>query len=624
MSSTIQPSIRTAVTSEQVFSLKHGQVVHGSVKKLFPDQRAEVQVGNQKMMAILEVPLKAGDAHYFQVVGDKAALQLKVVTDALNSSKATSSQTKQLMDSLQLPKTTEMQSIVQQMVKEKIPLSKEQLLLAEQWLKEIPPQVKMAEGLLAIQKLSELNLLFTNENFRTLISGQDKNGLHQLLDAFKIALQNDTSIPSSQKGNLDKALAQISQPFSNELGGAILGQVIERLQSQNTSESDKLALLNLLKDVGLVPKQATLANWLSSQVTSIEAPDDGQSLQVGQLLLQLQNPVRAQELLKFLQNMIQQNQLLSVEGKDEIQQLIQKVVQTAPQTREWNTALKSLINEVIKAFAEASQSQPFHTDQKLFTPKDYVLSILTSLNGKELDAKVFEQLTLLSSKSNQLPVQQAFITAEATIQSGINSIAIEQAMKQILGNIGFAYEAKLAKGADLSQLSGSLKPQLLALLQNQEIAATLKETAEMIVSRLNGMQILSGENGPQHQLLMQVPLDFLGKRMDASLQWNGRMKEDGKIDSNYARVMFYLDLASLKETVIDMQIQNRVITINIFNESDALMPYAEQFREALKTGLSSLNYQLSGVFMKSYIKQPEPHPILTEAQVSKWGVDVLI
>lgn len=624
MSSTIQPSIRTAVTSEQVFSLKHGQVVHGSVKRLFPDQRAEVQVGNQKMMAILEVPLKAGDAHYFQVVGDKAALQLKVVTDALNSSKATSSQTKQLMDSLQLPKTTEMQSIVQQMVKEKIPLSKEQLLLAEQWLKEIPPQVKMAEGLLAIQKLSELKLLFTNENFRTLISGQDKNGIHQLLDAFKIALQNDTSIPSSQKGNLDKALAQISQPFSNELGGAILGQVIERLQSQNTSESDKLALLNLLKDVGLVPKQATLANWLSSQVTSIESPVDGQSLQVGQLLLQLQNPVRAQELLKFLQNMIQQNQLLSVEGKDEIQQLIQKVVQIAPQTQEWNAAIKSLINEVIKAFAEASQSQPFHTDQKLFTPKDYVLSILTSLNGKELDAKVFEQLTLLSSKSNQLPVQQAFITAEATIQSGINSIAIEQAMKQILGNIGFAYEAKLAKGANLSQISESLKPQLLALLQNQAIAATLKETAEMIVSRLNGMQILSGENGPQHQFLMQVPLDFLGKRMDASLQWNGQMKEDGKIDSNYARVMFYLDLASLKETVIDMQIQNRVITINIFNESDALMPYAEQFREALKTGLSSLNYQLSGVFMKSYIMQPEPHPILTEAQVSKWGVDVLI
>ncbi|MCZ8535626.1 hypothetical protein M9R32_00315 [Paenisporosarcina quisquiliarum] len=538
MSPTIQPSIRTAVTNEQVISLRHGQVVHASVNKIFPDQRAEVQIGNHKMMAKLEVPLKAGDAHYFQVLGNQETLQLKVVTDALNPSITTSNQTRQLMDSLQLPKTTEMQSIVQQMIKEKIPLSKEQLLLAEQWLKEIPPQVKLSEGLMAIQKLSELKLTFTNENFTMLISGQDKNGLHQLLDAFKLALKNDTSIPTSQKGSIEKVLMQITQPFLNEFGGAILGQVIDRLLSENTSESDKLTLLNLLKEVGLVPKQATLANWLSS---------------------------------------------------------------------------------------EARHFQPSETNQKLPTPAaDHVMSLLTSMNRKELDAKVFEQLTMLSRKSNNLVVQQALAMAEANIQSGMNGVTIEQAMKQILSNIGFDYESKLAQGSNLSQISESLKPQLLALLQNSEISAQLKETAETIVSRLNGMQILSGDNGPQHQLLMQVPLDFFGKRMDASLQWNGQMKDDGKIDSNYARVMFYLDLSSLKETVIDMQIQNRIITINVYNESEALMPYADQFREALKTGLNSLNYQLSGVFMKSYSKQPEPPPILTKTQVSKWGVDILV
>ena len=537
MSPTIQPSIRTAVTNEQVISLRHGQVVRASVNKIFPDQRAEVQIGNHKMMAILEVPLKAGDAHYFQVLSNQATLQLKVVTDALNPSVDVTNQTKQLMDSLQLPKTTEMQSIVEQMIKEKIPLSKEQLLIAEQWVKEIPPQVKLSEGLLAIQKLSELKLAFTNENFTMLINGQDKNGLHQLLDVFKLALQNDTSIPSSQKGSIEKVLTQITQPFLNELGGAILGQMIERLQSENTSENDKVILLNLLKEVGLVPKQATLANWLSS---------------------------------------------------------------------------------------ETAQGQPFELNQKLFTPSDHVLSLLNSLNRKELDAKVFEQLTMLSRKSNHLAVQQALSIAEANIQSGMNGVAIEQAMKQILNNIGFAYESKMVHGANLSQISESLKPQLVALLHNSEISAPLKETAEMIVSRLNGMQILSGDNGPQHQLLMQVPLDFFGKRMDASLQWNGQMNDDGKIDSNYARVMFYLDLSSLKETVIDMQIQNRIITINIYNESEVLVPYADQFREALKTGLNSLNYQLSGVFMKSYSKQPEPPPILTKTQVSKWGVDILV
>ena len=151
----------------------------------------------------------------------------------------------------------------------------------------------------------------------------------------------------------------------------------------------------------------------------------------------------------------------------------------------------------------------------------------------------------------------------------------------------------------------------------------MKEVAETIITRMNGLQILSGENGPQHQLLMQVPLDFLGKKLDATLQWNGRMKDDGKIDSNYARVMFYLDLNSLKETVIDMQVQNRVVTVTIFNENDALQALAEPFKEALKNGLQTLDYQLSGVFMKPFENQVIPkndkhHHVVTQ------GVDIKI
>ena len=47
--------------------MKEGQVVHGTIKKLYPNQTAEVQIGNQKVIAKLETPLKAGDSHFFQV-----------------------------------------------------------------------------------------------------------------------------------------------------------------------------------------------------------------------------------------------------------------------------------------------------------------------------------------------------------------------------------------------------------------------------------------------------------------------------------------------------------------------------------------------------------------------------
>lgn len=629
--SSIQPSLRNQVMSEQSLSLKQGQVFHGSIKKLYPDQTAEVQVGNQKMIAKLEVPLKAGDAHYFQVTGVKPDLQLKVVTGPLQSTSSAPGHIQQLMDSLQLPKTTIMHTLVQHMVKDQIPLSKEQLLQAEQWIKNLPPQVKISEALFAIQRMSDLKLPFTNEIFRSLISGQDKSGLHTILDTFKLVLNADSSIPQTQRSTLQQVLNQVSQPLAKELGGTIIGKIMESMLSSSVPVSEKASLLSVLKEAGLVTKQATVSEFFSSPKLANEISRSESQGTIGQQIKQLQQPAQTDvsQKLQTLQTSIQQNTLLTPDVKNHIQQIIQRMEPVSPKSQEWPVLFKILSNEIMKAFATISQTIPFQTDQLNLTPKEHVLSILTSLTGTKADAKTMEQVTKLSSESTQLPVQKVMNQAELAVQSGMNSKAIDQVVKQVLNDLGFSYEAKFGQiSANLSQLSETLKPQLIALIQDATISSPVREAAEAIVSRMNGLQILSGENGPQHQLLMQIPLDFLGKRMDATLQWNGRMKENGKIDSNYARIMFYLDLASLKETVIDMQVQNRVITVNIFNESDALQPYAEQFKEALKVGLGSLDYQLSGVFMKRFIKEEQTttskKSIGTKPHSNPQGVDIRI
>ncbi|MFX3674123.1 MAG: hypothetical protein ACE3JQ_06730 [Paenisporosarcina sp.] len=628
--SSIQPSMRNQVMSEQSLSLKQGQVFHGSIKKLYPDQTAEVHVGNQKMIAKLEVPLKAGDSHYFQVTGVKPDLQLKVVTGPLQPTTSVSGQIQQLIDSLQLPKTAVIQTLVQHMVKEQIPLSKDQLVQAEQWIKSLPPQTKIEEALFAIQRMSDLKLPFTKEIFRSLISGQDKTGLHTILDAFKLVLKNDSSIPQEQRTSLQQVLNQVSQPLAKELGGTIIGRMMENMLSTTVSVSEKASMLNVLKEAGLVAKQATVSNFLSSPKPSNEFARGESQSTISQQLIQLQLPAQKEVSLKLqaLQNSIQQNTLLTTDAKQQIQQIIQRMELVPPKSQEWPVLYKTLSNEVMKSFAIASQTIPFHTDHQKATPKDHVLFLLTSLTGIKADAKTMEQITMISSQSSQLPVQKIVNHAELAVQSAINSKAFEQVLKQVLNDIGIAYEAKLSQSStNIHQLSETLKPQLVALIQDAAVSGPVKEAAEAIVSRMNGLQILSGENGPQHQLLMQVPIDFFGKRMDATLQWNGQMKENGKIDSNYARIMFYLDLASLKETIIDMQVQNRVITVNIFNEDDALQQYAEPFKEALKVGLRSLDYQLSGVFLKRFTKDDlstSKTSIGTKKQLSSRGVDIRV
>ncbi|RKJ18575.1 hypothetical protein D7X33_46045, partial [Butyricicoccus sp. 1XD8-22] len=119
--------------------------------------------------------------------------------------------------------------------------------------------------------------------------------------------------------------------------------------------------------------------------------------------------------------------------------------------------------------------------------------------------------------------------------------AVQQSLKTIFKHLGISYEAILNGNDDnLDNLGSQLKPQLVSLLHDGQASTQLKDAAEVLLARMNGMQLLSGENGHQHQIVMQIPVQFLGKFTEATLQWNGRMKENGKIDANYARVLFYL------------------------------------------------------------------------------------
>ena len=52
-----------------------------------------------------------------------------------------------------------------------------------------------------------------------------------------------------------------------------------------------------------------------------------------------------------------------------------------------------------------------------------------------------------------------------------------------------------------------------------------------------------------------------------------------------------------------MQVQNRVVSITLYNNDTQLGPLAEKFKDTLKAGLSSVGYQLSGIFVKTFEEQ---------------------
>ena len=210
----------------------------------------------------------------------------------------------------------------------------------------------------------------------------------------------------------------------------------------------------------------------------------------------------------------------------------------------------------MKAYSDNASTRLFTQNEQGLSAKDQLLSLLKPNSMPQMTDQLLKGFVKVTSDSAQPQLQSVLTQAEAQVQSSVDSRAMEQAIKSVLKGLGVSYEATLAnKAGDVQAIDQQIKPQLLTLIQDVHTPPALRDAAETIMARINGMQLLSGESGHQHQLVMQVPLEFFGKRMDATLQWNGRMKEDGKIDANFARILFYLNMETLDQTVGNKAIQ---------------------------------------------------------------------
>ena len=595
--------------------MKEGQVVHGTIKKLYPNQTAEVQIGNQKVIAKLEAPLKAGDSHFFQVEKSSPEMQLKVVTGPLTQGNTLAQQGQQLLQAMNLPKTIEMQAAVQFFIKQQLPVSRETLIQVEQLLKQLPKDITMKAALETIQKIVDMKLPLTATMLQTVMSGKSTDGLHNILQNLQSQLQQDSTVMPSLKNSILQNLQKIAEPFNGPVAGAMLGKQIEILQNQQQPLSSRLPMLQTLKESNVLPASSSLTN---------PTPATGQvaiANSAGDLLLKLNQASTSEkgQVLEQLRSWVSQQPSLTPNQKSEVMALFKSESQP--------NQLQLVNNALTKVFAEQSQQAIFSKDLNGLTPKDHLVSLLGKGTTEEAITQSLQQLTNMSKNPGVSNVfTQTIIQAEQQVLQQLDGKAFEFAIKEVLRSLGFGYEAKLGNNSEeIRQLASQLKPQIVELLQNQTISTAMRDSAETVLARMNGLQILSNENGPQQQLLMQVPLEFLGKKMDATLEWNGRMKEDGKIDSDFARIMFYLQLDTLKETVVDMQVQNRVVSITLYNNDGQLASVVEKFKETLKQGLSSVGYQLSGVFVKSFEEQKITSALKSKAKaLDAQGVDIRI
>ncbi|RST75472.1 hypothetical protein D4T97_009545 [Siminovitchia acidinfaciens] len=177
-------------------------------------------------------------------------------------------------------------------------------------------------------------------------------------------------------------------------------------------------------------------------------------------------------------------------------------------------------------------------------------------------------------------------------------------IKQSIRQMGLFSEHAIIHNRDVNGAE-TLKSLLIQYLSRLDVKTNhiARHAAEQLLHRMDGQQLLSVDSGPVQQIFFDLPIDLYGHRTDLTMQWEGKRREDGKIDPDYCRIMFYLDLVNLDKTVVDVKIQNRITNITVINESSEIKAIAGVLIPNLKKRLKDLDYELSSVHFKQPARQ---------------------
>ncbi len=560
-----------------------GQIINGKVIKLFPDQVAEVQIGNQKMIAQLEAPLSANERYWFQVQPGEGKVHLKVIGSSAENGNEGS--LNKILGEFSMQPTKENLDLIRFFIKEQLPVNRELFLQASEWLKMVDSR---SAGLESIKMVLKRGIPVTQATLNALYSAVKEQSFVLLMEQLSSVLDGQ---PNSTAGASLKSLLTDMLPADKALASqAALSDLTGTWLKSNNYESR--AAFELLKQFGAI------------------SPKNSESMVLQQIIEHLRNSGPAKDDLPVGVNFVR-SVLTSIERGETsaARQIISNY------NNEKAFSIDQVVEPLELLLGRNSGKSPI--DQAGLQGFKQLLSLVNDsesmsflLGGKDTWQKA--GLELLKAAGNKQTgnmavlheklISEAMNKAEQLVSLRENGAAavFHSSIKDFLSSMGLSHEHQLAevlKGPNNNgkvEISDTLKSLLLRLL-NENPPQTVKEAAEPLLNKITGYQLLSHEAGPIQQLVVQLPFVLDGRTNELTMQWSGKKTEDGKIDADFCRVLFYLKLEHLDDTIVDMQVQNRVMSIQIINENDALKKMSEELISLLKIKLAEIDYRLSAV-----------------------------
>ncbi|WP_409340994.1 hypothetical protein [Paenibacillus sp. MBLB4367] len=561
--------------------LKVGQIVKGLVLELLAENEALVNIGGVHVRARLEMPLRQGDSALLQVQPESEGGQ--VVLKPLQSSGVQIAEQSlgDLLKSVGLKDTPANRQLVQQMHQESVPLTKEAARTLSETMAKAPQQ-SQAEWQQAAFVAVKRGLPVTE---------QTVGSLHQAIFGKPAA---------AQAGDLARELsALLARESAPKPGAAPLSAQAAGVLQQAKQQLD--ALLGLLAQR---PGGAAAQAPASAQPQAAATP--------------AQAPAAPQAAASAPPASVPAGSAATAAAPGLAQPAAAAPLPQAPAAQPAAGAATPAPRAAGEAAAPpAAGASP--------------AAAAAASGGAAQPAAAAAPEPALAAKRDAAPPAAAAHAAEPAEPAAAETPWLGKLLKAL----GVEHESRFAKqlasgGLEPPQselaavLSGSadgdegskpladtLKGALMQLSSLDEAPPALKEAAQQLVQQITGQQLLlTPDRGSMFaHVTMMVPLLNGNGEQAAAVHIQSRKGRNGEIDANNCRLIFDLHMKTIGNTMLDVQVFNRIVSLNVHNDLPFLNELLESNRDEIAAGLERIGYQFLSLRCSPY-----PQKLAVEAQ----------
>ncbi|QQE76098.1 hypothetical protein KDJ56_09350 [Brevibacillus composti] len=536
-----------------------GQVFTGAILRTYPENMALVQIGGMQLQAKLEASLEAGQRAWLQVQPSHGGVITLKVLSAPQGGAVADASLDGLMKSLGIADTKENRSLVQALVSANLPVNRE----AAQSFAAVTQRLGADQGTLDAFLLSlRRNLPVTPDAIAGLKAFLAEKPLSQTIQAFlreaDSFLRGHQVPPAAGNGTGSPATAA---------GGGQLQTIVAALR-------DKLAQLAYT-----LPQQDASASGESGKTQAAQqgTPANGSGTLAGGSASTL---ARGAETGSSAQPM--------------------KSGSAGPEGLQANAAGQGALNRPGAETGKAGEAPLPRTNGTGSAD----LSGMSSRNVGEMSGADTAKSNAGGDQSQTAPIAA---TAPGTGGQAPHSAAAgrpDHPILELFRQLGLGHEREVASQAltGTSEILKHMETAKSLLLQlssgsHSGVPAALRDAADTLLQQITGQQLMLAQpsHQPFAQVVMQIPIRTQDGEDTAFVQIESKKKGGGELDPENCRLFFNLDLNKMGITLLDVAIVNRIVNIQVFNNSEWVEPLVHAMRDELVGQLQGIGYQLSSM-----------------------------